>query len=468
VEATLPDEVEESVSRARKAFGEWGRLDPSERKPFINRLRRLVADKADRITTVIHEETGKDRADAVFAELLGAAVHARYVSRAAPRVLKRKRVSSYPAYTKSAWVEYHPRGVAGVIAPWNYPFLLPFQPTATALAAGCTVVLKPSELTPKSGALVGEVVAEAGFPSGVVEVIQGGAETGRALIDAGIDILSFTGSTETARQVMAQAARHLLPVVLELGGSDPMVVLEDADIRRAARGAVWGACFNAGQTCIAVERVYVVDEVYEEFLAEAESAMDDVEASDDPQRGVGPIIDPRQMDVIVDHVGESVAAGATVIRGGRRRGPYYEPTLIVDVDHSMAIMNEETFGPVLAVMKVPDEEAALRTANDSAYGLHGSVWTGGSARGRRFASRMRTGTVGINDVLINYGIPALPFGGVGDSGYGSQTGEEGLRAYCYPKAITDSRISPRRELYWFPRRGGYRLRKQLLKLIARL
>lgn len=152
------------------------------------------------------------------------------------------------------------------------------------------------------------------------------------------------------------------------------------------------------------------------------------------------------MDVIVDHVGESVAAGATVIRGGRRRGSYYEPTLIVDVDHSMAIMNEETFGPVLAVMKVHDEEAALRTANDSAYGLHGSVWTGGSARGRRFASRMRTGTVGINDVLINYGIPALPFGGVGDSGYGSQTGEEGLRAYCCPKAITDSRISPRREL----------------------
>jgi acyl-CoA reductase-like NAD-dependent aldehyde dehydrogenase len=468
VEETPREEVGEAVSRARKAFAEWSRLEPSERKPYLNRLRRLVADNADLITTVIRDENGKNPSDAVLAELLGAAVHARYVARAAPRVLRRRRVSSYPIYTKSAWVEYHPRGVAGVIAPWNYPFLLPFQPTATALAAGCTVVLKPSELTPRSGALVADLVAKAGFPPGAVEVIHGGAESGQALIEAGIDVLSFTGSTATARQVTAQAAHHLLPVVLELGGSDPMVVLEDADVKRAARGAVWGACFNAGQTCIAVERAYVVDDVYEDFVAEAQAAMDDVDPSTDPRRGIGPIVDPRQMAVIEDHVASAVADGATLLRGGRRRGPFYEPTLLVDVDHTMAVMSDETFGPVLAVMRVPDEETALRTANDSAYGLHGSVWTGDAARGRRFASRMRMGTVAINDVLINYGIPALPFGGVGDSGYGSQTGEEGLRAYCYPKALTASRVSPGRELHWFPRRGGYRLRKGLLKLLSRL
>jgi acyl-CoA reductase-like NAD-dependent aldehyde dehydrogenase len=461
-------EARAAVERARTAFAVWGSLEPVAREPHLRALRRTISHSADRIAEVVCEETGKSRADAVLAEALHAAAHTDWCARHAARFLAPTKVSPWPLYSKAAWVEYQPRGVAAVISPWNYPFLLPFLATTTALAAGCTVVLKPSDVTPASGALVAELAAEAGLPEGVVQLLQGGPEAGSALVGAGVDLVAVTGSTATGRSVAALAAERLVPVIMELGGKDPMIVLEDADLGRAARAAVWGACFNAGQSCVAVERVYVVDQVHDRFVAELERAFSSVRAGGGGSRDIGPIAHPPQLEVIERQVADAVARGARLLRGGRRTGTggrWFEPTLLTEVDHTMAVMREETFGPVLPVMRAPDEEAAVRLANDSPFGLHASLWTADSGRARRVASRLRAGAVAINDCLVNYAMPGLPFGGVADSGYGRQGGAEGLRAYCYSRSVTWSRITPRRELQWFPRRLGARSWKRALRLL---
>jgi acyl-CoA reductase-like NAD-dependent aldehyde dehydrogenase len=457
-----------AVERAREAFSTWGSLPPVAREPQLRALRRTISRSADRIAEVVCGETDKSRADAVLAEALHAAAHADWCARHAARALAPRKVSPWPLYSKAAWVEYQPRGVAAVISPWNYPFLLPFLATASALAAGCAVVLKPSEVTPASGELVAELVAEAGLPDGVVQVLQGGPETGAHLVQAGVDVVAVTGSTATGRKVAGLAAERLVPVIMELGGKDPMIVLEDADLGRAARAAVWGACFNAGQSCVAVERVYAVDEIHDRFVAELERAFAGVRAGGGGARDVGPIAHPPQLETIEAQVADALARGARLRRGGHRAGTdgrWFEPTLLTEVDHSMAVMREETFGPVLPVMRVPDEQAAVRLANDSPFGLHASLWTADAARARRVASQLRAGAVAINDCLVNYAMPGLPFGGVGGSGYGRQGGAEGLHAYCYTRSVTWSRITPRRELQWFPRRLGARSWKRALRLL---
>ncbi len=465
----LATEAHEAVERARAAFSVWGSLSPVAREPHLRALRRTISRSADRIAEVVCAETGKSRADAVLAEALHAAAHADWCARHATGVLAPRKVSPWPLYSKAAWVEYQPRGVAAVISPWNYPFLLPFLATASALAAGCAVVLKPSEVAPASGELVAELVAEAGLPEGAVQVLQGGPEAGSALVGAGgVDVVAVTGSTATGRRVAALAAERLLPVIMELGGKDPMIVLDDADLGRAARAAVWGACFNAGQSCVAVERVYVVGEVHDRFVAELERAFAGVRAGGGGSRDVGPISHPPQLEVIEAQVADALARGARLVRGGHRAGEggrWFEPTLLTEVDHTMAVMCEETFGPVVPVMRVPDEDAAVRLANDSPFGLHASLWTADSGRARRVASQLRAGAVAINDCLVNYAMPGLPFGGVADSGYGRQGGAEGLQAYCYTRTVTWSRITPRRELQWFPRRLGARSWKRALRLL---
>ncbi len=469
VAATPPEAVHEAAARARKAFVDWADQSHSARAGHLKELKRVLVANADRIAETVAAETGKHPDDALITEVAVAGAITDYLRRRAGHLLQPDRRSALPFLGAKAWVEYHPRGVAGVIAPWNYPFSLPFGPTLNALAAGCTVVLKPSEVTPLSGALVGELIEEAGFPAGVVQVCQGAAETGAAVVEAA-DVVSFTGSPGVARKVAAKAAEDLTPVIMELGGKDAMLVLDDADLTRAARAAVWGGLVNAGQTCISVERVYVVDGVYDRFLGELRNALRPVNAGSGDNADIGPIIHGPQLDVVQRHVDDAVARGATVLAGGARKGGpgrFFEPTLLVDVDHTMEVMKEETFGPVLAVMRVPDEETAVELANDSKYGLHGSVWTGDAGRGRRVASAMDTGTVAINNCLVNYGMSDLPFGGIGESGYGSNNGPEGLRAFCYPKAVSQARLKLSRELWWYPRPGGRRLWKLFTRAATR-
>lgn len=460
-DATEPDDQERAaaaVRRAHAAAAGWTTLTPVERRPYLAALRRAVVDNADRIADVVATETGKTTRDVMLAEVMHAAAHADWLARSAHRILAPRRVSPRPVWTTSASLGYRPRGVAAVIAPWNYPFLLPFLPTSTALAAGCTVVLKPSDVTPRSGELVAEVIAAAGLPDGVVQVLHGGARAGTALVATDVDVVSVVGSTATGRAVAAAAADRLVPVVAELGGKDALVVLADADLRRAARATVWGACFNAGQSCVAVERVYVEAPAYDAFVAELERAFDTVAAGTGDRRDVGPLIGPQQPDVVEAHVRDAVARGATLRRGGRRFAlhgrDYVEPTLLTGTDHTMLVMREETFGPVVPVMVVADEEAAVAAVNSSPYGLAASVFTADRARGQRVAARLRTGAVAVNDVAVNYAMPQLPFGGVGASGSGRQGGAAGLTAYCFSQTVTGSRLRLPREPQWFPRVGG--------------
>ena len=309
-----------AVAAARQAQEVWASLTLWERRDGLRAVQRALVAAASHIVEVVAAETGKGPIDAIEGEVLPAAIHARYLARTAHLHLAPRRVSPQPVITKRAWVEYRPRGVAGVISPWNFPFFLSFQPALTALAAGCGVVLKPSSAAPRSGALVADVTAAAGLPEGLVQVVQGGAETGRALVSSGVDVVSFTGSSAAGREVAALAATRLIPTLLELGGKHPMVVLGDADPVRAARGAVWGRFFNAGQACVSVERVYVVAGAYDAFVAGLRTAVSEVEATSHPARGIGPVFGPGQIEVVESQVTAALAAGATLLAGGKRAG----------------------------------------------------------------------------------------------------------------------------------------------------
>ncbi|MCZ2825751.1 MULTISPECIES: aldehyde dehydrogenase family protein [unclassified Modestobacter] len=450
--------VEDAVAAARRAFPGWSTTPAADRQARLRALRQVVLDRAEEIVATVRAETGRHPADIAVAEVLHAAAHLDWLARHAAGALAGRRTTVWPLVHKRTEVHARPRGVAAVLAPWNYPFLLALLPATTALAAGCTVVLKPSEHTPDAARLLERLVTEAGFPPDVLRVVPGGAEVGELLVTADVDVVSVTGSAATGRRVAALAADRLTPVVAELGGTDAMIVLADADLRRAARAAAWGACFNAGQSCVSIERLYVVAAVHDRFLAELERAFDDLTVGGGGRRDIGPMVLPATLATVQRQVREAVAAGARVHRGGRRvrvgSRDHLEPTLLSAVRQGSDLVQQETFGPVLPVLSVPDEETAVRLANDSAYGLQASVWTADRARGRSLAGRLRVGAVAVNDCLVNYAAPGLPFGGRGASGTGRQGGVEGLRAYCYTQTLTDSRLRPPRELQWFPRIGG--------------
>lgn len=457
IPVTEPEDVADMVARSRTAFATWGSMTHAERKVYLRAFAKHVLHSMDHIADVMIAETGKHRSDA-HVEVLAGITALDYFTRNAQRLLRPRRGARWPFLTTDGWTEYHPRGVAGVISPWNYPFYLPLLSSVQALSAGCTVVLKPSSLTPLSGQLIQDLADEAGLPRDVVLVIQGDRATGAALIDAETDIIAFTGSSEAGKKIAATTAARLKPVLLELGGKDAMIVLEDANIKQAARGAISFGVFNAGQMCVGVERVYVVDEVYDEFMVEAIKAIGKLTVATRNNTDIGPLINPAQAEIIESHVKDAINRGATIVSGGSRveteHGIYFEPTLMTNVDHSMTVMQDETFGPVVAVMRVSDETEALEKANDSRYGLHGSVWTGNRKRGAAIASRMTTGSVAVNDHVINFFFPSIVLAGTGDSGLHGQLGEEGIKAFTIHRSITSAKLNPTTRLLgaWLPRR----------------
>jgi len=454
VEVKSAADVNAAIERARKARPAWSALSFEERGRILQRAVRVLLERQEEILDVITRETGKPRVEALATEVMTSCDALQFYAKRAKRVLAERTVPLHLLKTKKLRIAYKPLGVVGIITPWNFPFVLALNPTAQALMAGNAVVLKPSEATPFSAQCIEEIFSAAGLPEGLFNLVTGDGQTGEALVEGGVDKISFTGSVATGRRVAEICGRNLVPCTLELGGKDPMIVCADADLDRASRGAVFGAFSNSGQVCISTERVYVVEEVAEEFTRRCVERAGELRQGANGEFDVGSIILPRQLDIIESHVEDAVAQGARVLTGGRRNpnesGYFYEPTILVDVTQDMRVMREETFGPVLPIMRVPDEAEALRLANDSDYGLNANVWTRNKHKGTEMARSIDSGSVVVNDCMITYAVAESPFGGVKDSGIGRVNGAFGLRGYCEVQSILIDRVGGRSEALWFP------------------
>jgi acyl-CoA reductase-like NAD-dependent aldehyde dehydrogenase len=463
--ATVPDLTAEQVTalaqRARAAQPEWDALGFEGRATVMLRAQKWLMDNAQRVIEVIVSETGKSWEDAQTAEIsYGGAAFGFWAKHAEDYLGDEKVHSSNLLVTgKKLITRYKPLGLIGVIGPWNYPLTNSFGDCIPALMAGNAVILKPSEVTPLTSMLLAEGMRECGLPEGVFSVATGRGEAGAALVDV-VDMIMFTGSTKTGQAVAVKAAQRLIPASLELGGKDPFIVLSDADVERAANAAVWSSFMNGGQTCVSTERVYVEAPVYDEFVAKVTEKASKLRQGVPDGFGsvdVGAVTFAPQADIIQSHVQDAIDKGARVIVGGHAGpgpGRFFEPTVLVDVDHTMTAMTEETFGPTMPIMKVADAEEAIRLANDSPYGLAASVFSKDVARGEAVARRLQAGAVNVNDALLNYAALELPMGGWKASGLGSRHGAGGIRKYCAQQAILISRLHPKRDVHHFPYKAG--------------
>jgi acyl-CoA reductase-like NAD-dependent aldehyde dehydrogenase len=452
------DEVREMAARGRAAQPGWEALGFAGRARVMLRMQKWLLDNAERVIETIVKETGKSWEDAQLAEISYGANAFGFWAKNAEKYLDDDKVKSSAVLVKGKklMVRYRPLGLIGVIGPWNYPLTNSFGDCIPALMAGNSVILKPSEITPLTSLLMLEGLKECGLPENVFQVATGYGETGAALVDE-VDMIMFTGSTATGKKVMAKAAETLTPVSLELGGKDPMIVLSDADLERAANAATYYSMQNSGQTCISVERVFVEEPVYDEFVAKVTEKVRAIRQGD-PSGGagtveVGSMTFPKQVDIVESHVNDAIAKGAKALTGGHRgsgKGYFFEPTVLVDVTPDMECMREETFGPTLPIMKVRDAEEAIRLANDSPYGLAASVFSKDVGRGEAVARRIEAGAVCVNDAMLNYSAIELPMGGWKASGLGHRHGAGGIRKYCAQQALLVSRFNMKRDLHMFP------------------
>ena len=427
-------EVRAAVERAREAFAWWQSLGYGGRRDRLDRWNAVLVRRSDELAELMHRENGKPVTDARL-EITLAVDHVAWAGKHAKKVLGPRRVAAGMLMAnQAATLEYPALGVVGVIGPWNYPVFTPMGSIAYALAAGNAVVFKPSEHTPAVGAFLVDTFAEVVPEHPVMQLVTGFGDTGAALCRAGVDKIAFTGSARTGRKVMAACAEGLVPVLMECGGKDSLIVDDDADVAKAADAAVWGAMQNAGQACISIERVYATDKVYDAFVSEVTDRVGRLV----PGESYGPITMPSQVDVIRDHIAAALADGGRALTGGGIDGYLVEPTVLVDVPESSLAVREETFGPTLTVTRVKDADEAVRLTNESAYGLAGAVFA--KKRGMEIARRLRSGMTSVNQVAAFAGVPGLPFGGSGESGFGRIHGADGLREFTRAKAITRQRF----------------------------
>jgi acyl-CoA reductase-like NAD-dependent aldehyde dehydrogenase len=432
-----PAEVQQARREMGAAAPIWGAKPVKERVRIVRQLQQVMIDRADEITAVVNQDGGKSRQD-VLAELFVLVHMMDDYCKHAPRWLHRRRASTGVQIFKRSYIQQKPYGVVGIIGPWNYPLLLQLSPVISALLAGNAVLVKPSEVTAATGVLLADLFQSVPDLAPFVRFLHGDGTVGAALIDARPDMVFLTGSTQTGRLVMQKAAEMFLPVVCELGGKDPMIVLDDADLEAAARWGVWGAMYNTGQACVSVERVYVLDAVYDEFVRRVVAEVHDLKVgystNPDNLNDLGPLTFERQVKIIEEHLEDALAKGATLLIGGQRQGMFMEPTVLLDVDHTMRVMQEETFGPIMPIMRVKSEREAIYLANDSDFGLSATVFSSDLARGRRVASELAVGVANINDTISHFGMPQVLFGGIKQSGIGRVHGRRDLLQFTYTQA----------------------------------
>lgn len=475
---TSVEDLPKILDRARQAQKEWAALSPKKRAGFILKAKDYLLDHQEEVARTISEETGKPPIEALVNEVAVILDAMTYYGRRAEKFLAMKRTplhSPILALTKKAYIAWEPVGVVAVIGPWNYPFSLALYPAFCALLAGNAVILKPSSLTPRVSLKIREIFANIGLPEGLFEVVIGSGGIGQALIESDMDKIHFTGSVETGRRVADAAAKKLIPVILELGGSDPMVILEDANLERAANALCWGRFSNAGQTCIAPKRVFVAQsqaQKFKELLTTKLKAyrFKPNSSSNGNQYELGPLINEEQLKETEKQLEAALRGGAKILHGGSRAAkdfPLFAPTVVETENENINILQEETFGPLIPIVAFKTEEEAIRLANNSSFGLAASIFSRDTKRAMALAKCLEAGSVLINDVLANFAATELPFGGVKQSGLGFSHGAaEGLRSFCRPKSILADRWGLKSELYWFPySEGKYKFFSKLFKLL---
>lgn len=457
-----PEEVKEIVRKAHLAQKEWWDLGVKGRLAHFKKLKGEINRRFDEIVQTISESCGKSPFEAAMIIPNAIEIIAFY-RKIAKRLAKPKRVSSGLLMHKSAYINHLPLGVAGIISPWNFPFQLAMAQTVPALMAGNAVVMKPSEYTTKVGVLIQDIFHQAGFPKDLVGLCPGYGATGAALIDAGINIVSFTGSTATGRKVAEHTGRNLLPTILELGGKAAFIVCDDADLEQTASGAVWAGFCNAGQVCVSGDRFYVTEKNAEKFTQLVVEKAKKLRQGPPPKvwyegelNDIGSMTMPAQLDIVSRLVNEAVEKGANVLCGGKANrqegGHFFEPTVLSQVTEDMEIRQTETFGPVIAISVVANEEEAIRLANQTHYGLTNTIWTQDTQKGLRYARRLESGSVMINDAILIAACPPIPFGGTKQSGIGRTGTIDSYKKYCNIQAV----LAPkwwypfRKQYYWYP------------------
>lgn len=458
VPQTLAEEVNIAVERSHEAFLKWKNTSFAERARLIMKAREVILSQVDEIAHLISAESGKPFGEAISMEIAPALDLMQYFARKAEKLLKPAKINIglYALLGRASKIVYHPLGVVGIIPAWNYPFSIPLGEAAMALMAGNTVVIKPSELTPLTGVKIGEIFEKAGVPENVVQVVTGDGRTGAALVEAAPDKIMFTGSVATGKKIAEAAAKNLTPVVLELGGKDPMIVFDDANLELASSAAVWGAFCNAGQSCSSVERLYVQEGIADKVTKLIVKKTRELKqgSGDTEDVSVGAMSSERQLKIVEDHVEDFRKSGAEILTGGKRneslQGLFYEPTVISGATNDMRAMQEETFGPTLPIATFKTEEEAIKLANDSEFGLTASVWTKDLTKGKRVAERIEAGSVCVNEVLYTHGIGQTPWGGFKNSGRGRTHGREGLMELVQPQHIHVNRFAILPDAWWFP------------------
>ena len=461
VSITPVSEVRGVVERARAAQQAWGKKSVAERAELLRKVRVCVLARQAEILDCLAQQNGKPRTEALMHEVFSHLELLTYFSDEAEHILEPSPITSRLLVHRQSYVHYRPRGVVGLISPWNFPFAIPFGAVAMALLAGNAVVLKPSEFTPLVADLGRAIYLDAGLDPDLLQIVHGYGDVGAALIDAGIDMMEFTGSVATGRKVAAMCGERLIPCVTELGGKAPALVLADANVEHAAQAVTWGGLANAGQVCASVERLLVHDAIYDAFvpkLVEKVKALRLGDAMKDAEFDVGPLVNERQREIVERLVNDAVSKGAVVACGGRRAerpGFFFEPTVLTGCTEDMAIFTSETFGPVIPVMRMKDEESMITEANRSHLGLLAYVFTRRREHGRQLAERIRAGTVMVNDVLATHAMAETPWAGVKNSGIGVAHSADGLRHMCEARHVNHDLVPWfSRELWWYPYRAG--------------